>query len=100
MDAETPPWGRDETEMDWCLAPEEEEDVPPEAPRTELDLGGLALFQWNVGLGRPRMSPIIAMMSSSSMDDLGGRLGSIGTCGRLEKPKEGLTFCSRMPHLP
>jgi hypothetical protein len=56
---------------------------------TELDLGGFSLFQWNVGLGRPRTSPIIAMMSSSSMDVLGGRLGSIGTCGRLEKPKEG-----------
>ena len=55
----------------------------------ELDLGGLALFQWNVGLGRPRTSPIIAMMSSSSMDVLGGILGSIGMCGRLEKPKEG-----------
>jgi hypothetical protein len=56
---------------------------------TELDLGGFALFQWNVGLGRPRTSPIIAMMSSNSVDFLGGRLGSIGTCGRLEKPKEG-----------
>jgi hypothetical protein len=56
---------------------------------TELDLGGFALFQWNVGLGRPRTSPIIAMMSSSSMDALRGRLGNIGTCGKLEKPKEG-----------
>jgi hypothetical protein len=24
---------------------------------TELDLGGMDLFQWNVGLGRPRTSP-------------------------------------------
>jgi hypothetical protein len=56
---------------------------------TELDLGGLALFQWNVGLGRPRTSPIIAMTSYNIMDVLGGRLGSVGTCGRLEKPKEG-----------
>jgi hypothetical protein len=55
----------------------------------ELDLGGLALFQWNVGLGRPRTSPIMTMTSSNIMDVLGGRLGSIGTCGRLEKPKEG-----------
>ena len=55
----------------------------------KLDLGGFSLFQWNVDLGWPRMSPIIAMMSSNSMDILGGRLGSIGTCGRLEKPKEG-----------
>jgi hypothetical protein len=55
----------------------------------ELDLGGLTLFQWNVGLGRPRTSPIMTMTSSSIMDVLGGRLGSIGKCGRLEKPKEG-----------
>jgi hypothetical protein len=54
----------------------------------ELDLGGLALFQWDVGLGRPRTSPMMTMMSSSLMDVLGGRLGSIGTCGRLENPKE------------
>jgi hypothetical protein len=35
------------------------------------------------------MSLIITMMSSNSMDVLGGRLGTIGTCGRLKKPKEG-----------
>jgi hypothetical protein len=55
----------------------------------ELDLGGLALFQWNVGLGRPRTSPMMIMTSSSLMDVLGGRFGSVGTCGNLEKPKEG-----------
>ena len=55
----------------------------------ELDLGGLALFQWDVGHGRPRTSPMMIMTSSSLMDILGGRLGSIGMCGRLEKPKEG-----------
>jgi hypothetical protein len=57
--------------------------------QAELDLGGSALFQWNIDLGRPKMSPIIAMISSNSMDVLGGKLGCIGTCGRLEKPKEG-----------
>jgi hypothetical protein len=55
----------------------------------ELDLGGFSLFQWDVGLGRPRTSPIMTMTSSILMDILGGKLGSIGTCGRLEKPKKG-----------
>jgi hypothetical protein len=54
----------------------------------KLDLGGLTLFEWNVGLGRPRTSPMIIMTSSSLMDVLGGRLGRVGTCGRMEKPKE------------
>jgi hypothetical protein len=56
---------------------------------TELDLGGLTLFQRTVGLGRPRTSSMMIMTSSSLMDVLGGRFGSVGTCGKLEKPKEG-----------
>jgi hypothetical protein len=88
MDVETPPWGRDETKMDRCLAQEKKRTLT-RGTLTELDLGGFSLFQWNIGLGRPRTSPIIDMMSSNSMDILGGRLGSIGTCGRLDKPKEG-----------
>jgi hypothetical protein len=76
----------------------------------ELDLGGLALFQGNVGLGSPRTSPMMIIASSilmdvvlgsprtspmmiiaSSilMDVLGGKIGSVGTCGNLKKPKEG-----------
>jgi hypothetical protein len=55
----------------------------------ELDLGGFCPFQWNVGLGRPRTSPMMIMTSSNLMDVLGGRFGSVGMCGRLEKPKEG-----------
>jgi hypothetical protein len=55
----------------------------------ELDLEGLALFQWNIGHGRPRTSPMMIMTSSSLMDVLEGRFGSVGMCGRLEKPKEG-----------
>jgi hypothetical protein len=39
----------------------------------ELDLGGLTLFQWNVGLGRPGTSPLMTMTSSSLLDVLGGR---------------------------
>jgi hypothetical protein len=65
-----------------------------------LNLGVLALFQWNIGLRRPRTSPMMTMMSSNLMDVLGGRPGNIGTCGRLEKPKEGQHFalgCSIFP---
>jgi hypothetical protein len=36
------------------------------------------------------------MTSSSIMDVLGGRLGSIGTCGRLEKP-EGYVLLQDVP---
>jgi hypothetical protein len=56
---------------------------------TDLELGELFPFQWNVGLGRPRTSPFMTMTSPSSMDGLGDNWGSVGTCGRLEKPKEG-----------
>jgi hypothetical protein len=35
------------------------------------------------------MSLFVTMMSPSSMDTLGDNWGSVGTCGRLEKPKEG-----------
>jgi hypothetical protein len=55
----------------------------------ELELGALTLFQWNVGLGRLGTSSLMTMMSSSLLDVLGGRLGSIGTCGMMEEPKEG-----------
>jgi hypothetical protein len=55
----------------------------------ELDLGGLCPLHWNVDPGRPRTSPMMIMMSSSLVDILGGIFGSVGTCGRLEKPKEG-----------
>jgi hypothetical protein len=55
----------------------------------ELDLGGLCLIHWNVDSGRPRTSPMMIMTSSSLMDVLGDKFGSVGTCGRLEKPKEG-----------
>jgi hypothetical protein len=55
----------------------------------KLDLRGLTLIQWNVGLGRPGTSPLMTMTSSSLLDILGGRLGNIGTCGMMEEPKEG-----------
>jgi hypothetical protein len=55
----------------------------------EPDLGGMTPFQWNVGLGRLRTSPILTMTSSSFMDIHGGRLGSSGTCGMLERPLGG-----------
>jgi hypothetical protein len=85
MDVETPAGGRDRTEG---FAQERRRTSCRGTP-TELDLGGLCPFQWNVGLGRPRTSPFMTMTSPSSMDALGDNWGSFGTCGRLEKPKEG-----------
>jgi hypothetical protein len=85
MDVETPAGGRDRTEG---FAQERRRTSCRGTP-TELDLGGLCPFQWNVGLGRPRTSPLMTMTSPSSMDALGDSWGSFGTCGRLEKPKEG-----------
>jgi hypothetical protein len=55
----------------------------------ELDLRGLCLLHWNIDPRMPRMSPMMIMMSSILVDVLGGRFGSVGTCGRLEKPKKG-----------
>jgi hypothetical protein len=52
-------------------------------------LGGLCSFHWNDGLGRPRTSPRMPMMSSNIMDVLGRQSWQFGTCGRLERPKEG-----------
>ena len=85
MDVETPAKGRKILEA--CT--KEKGGRSTRGTLAELDLGGLTLFQWNVGLGRPGMSPLMTMMSSNLLDVLGGRLGSIGTCGMMEEPKEG-----------
>jgi hypothetical protein len=89
VDVETPSGGRDRTRDGSGALHQRRRGRSTRGTLAELDLGGLALFQWNVGLGRPRTSPMMTMMSSSLLDVLGGRLGSIGTCGMLEKPKEG-----------
>jgi hypothetical protein len=85
MDVETLARGRDRTEG----FAQERRRASCRGTPTELDLGGLCPFQWNVGLGRPKTSPFMIMTSPSSMDVLGDSWGSFGTCGRLEKPKEG-----------
>jgi hypothetical protein len=79
MDAETPVGGGDGTEG-FAL---EKRRMFHRGTLTELDLGVLCPLHWNVGLGRPRMSPRRLMMSSNFMDVLGDSHGS------LEKPKEG-----------
>jgi hypothetical protein len=84
MDAETPAGGRD-----WTEGFAQERRTSCRGTLAELDLGGLCPLHWNVGPGRPRTSPMMLMMSSIFVDVLGGRFGSVGTCGRLEKPKEG-----------
>jgi hypothetical protein len=84
MDAETPTRG---TNMTDGFAPERR--TSWRGTLTELDLGGLCPFQWNVGLGRPRTSPKRFMTSSFLNERFGRWIGQFGTCGRLEKPKEG-----------
>ena len=85
MDVETPTGGRDKAE---CLYHGRAEEST-RGSGEDLYLGGLSLLHRNVGLGRPRTSPKKHMISPNSMDVLGGRYGNIGTCGSLEKPKEG-----------
>jgi hypothetical protein len=85
MDVETPTGGTDRTEG---FAPERRR-TSCRGTLAELDLGGLCPFQWNVGLGRPRTSPRRFMMSSFLHERFGRWTGQFGTCGSLEKPKEG-----------
>jgi hypothetical protein len=85
MDVETPAGGTDRTEG---FAPERRR-TSCRGTLTELDLGGLCPFQWNVGLGRPRTSPRRFMTSSFLHEHFGRWTGQFGTCGSLEKPKEG-----------
>jgi hypothetical protein len=59
MDAETPAGDRDMTKG---FAPERMTSC--RGTVTELDVGGLCPFQWNVGLGRPRRSSMRFMTSS------------------------------------
>jgi hypothetical protein len=81
MDVETPAEGTDRTEG---FAPERRR-TSCRGTLAELDLGGLCPFQWNVGLGRPRRF----MTSSFLYEHFGRWIGQFGTCGSLEKPKEG-----------
>jgi hypothetical protein len=84
MDVETPAGGRDRTEG---FAPEKR--TFHRGTLAEPYLGGLCPLHWNFGLGRPMTSPRIPMTSSSIVDVLGGSYGSCGTCGSLERPKDG-----------
>jgi hypothetical protein len=85
MDAETPAGGRDRAKRLFQGRAEES----TRGSRADLYLGGLSPLHRYVGLGKPRTSPRKPMTSPNSMDVLGDRYGSIGTCGSLEKPKEG-----------
>jgi hypothetical protein len=84
MDVETLVGGRDRTER---FAPEKR--TFHRGTLEEPYLGGLCPLHWNVGLGRLRTSPRMPMTSSNFMDVLGRQLWQCGTCGNLEKPKEG-----------
>jgi hypothetical protein len=85
MDVETPAGGRDRTEG----FAQERRRMSCRGTPAELDLRGLSPFQWNVGLGRPRTSPMRSMTSSLLHGRFGRWTGQFGTCGSLEKPKEG-----------
>jgi hypothetical protein len=85
MDAETPIGGRDRTEG-FAL---EKRRTFHRGTLAEPYLGGLCPLHWNVGLRRPRTSPRRLMMSSNFMDVLGRQSWQFGTCGRLERSKEG-----------
>jgi hypothetical protein len=85
MDVETPAGGRD---MTGGFAPKKRRTFH-RGTLAEPYLGGLCPLHWNVGLGRPKMSPRRLMTSSNFMDILGRQSWQFGTCGRLEKPKEG-----------
>jgi hypothetical protein len=85
MDADTPAGVRDRTKG-FSL---EKRRMFHRGTLAEPYLGGLCPLHWNVGLGRPRMSPRRPMTSSGFMDVLRRQSWQFGTCGRLERPKEG-----------
>jgi hypothetical protein len=66
----------------------------------ELDLGGLCPFQWNVGLGRPRTSPMRFMTSSLIHGRFGRWTGQFWHVWQLGEAQGGLTFCSWRLHFP
>ena len=96
MDVENPTRGRDKIEG-FAL---EKGRTFHRGTLAEPHLGGLCPLHWNVGLGRPMTSPRMPMTSSNIMDVLGDSYGSFGTCGRLEKPKEGQRFALGCPICP
>jgi hypothetical protein len=85
MDAETSAGGRDRTEG-FAL---EKRRMFHRGTLAEPYLGGLSPLHRNVGLGRPRMSPRRFMTSSLLHGRFDRQIGQFGTCGSLEKPKEG-----------
>jgi hypothetical protein len=84
MDVETPAGGRDRTEG---FAPEKRRTFH-RGSLAEPYPGGLCPLHWDVGLGRPMTSPRMPM-TSSNIWSFGRQLWQFGTCGSLERPKEG-----------
>jgi hypothetical protein len=83
MDVETPAGGTDRTEG---FAPERRR-TSCRGTLTELDLGGLCPFQWNVGLGRPRTSPRRFMTSSFLHGVLADGQGSLAHVAAWRSPR-------------
>jgi hypothetical protein len=85
MDAKTPTGGRDRIEG---FAPEKRRTFH-RGTLAKPHLGGLCPLHWNVGLGKPITSPGCPRRHPALWMFLAGSHGSYGTCGSLEKPKEG-----------
>jgi hypothetical protein len=88
MDVETPSGGRDRTVVDQDFAPEKKRTFHQRCfgrawPRGN-DPFSVERWPW-----KAQDVPILTMMSSNFMDIFGGRLGSSGTCGMLERPLGG-----------
>jgi hypothetical protein len=83
--------GRDRTVFDRDFAPEKKRTFHQRhfgraRPRGN-DLFSVERWPW-----KAQSTPILTMTSSSFMVILGGRLGSSGTCGMLERPLGGQRF--------
>jgi hypothetical protein len=89
MDAKTPSGGRDRTVVDQGFTPEKkrmfhQRHFGGARPRGN-DPFSVERWPW-----KAQNVPILTMMSSSFMDIFfGGKLGSSGTCGMLERPLGG-----------
>jgi hypothetical protein len=88
MDVETPSGGRDRTELIRGFAPERKRTFHQRHSGRTRPRGNdpFSVERWP---WKAQDVPIFTMTSSNFMDTFGGRTGSSGTCGMLERPLEG-----------
>jgi hypothetical protein len=80
--------GRDRTVFDRGFAPEKKSTFH-QSHFGRARLRGNIPFSVEHWPWKAQNVPILTMMSSNFMDIFGGRLGSSGTCGMLERPLRG-----------